>query len=164
MERADLIEKYAAGFSEVQRSLEGFPADKLREKPFAGKWSATEIIHHLADSEMNSAIRLRKLLAEEKPLIYGYDQDVFAEILRYNERSFAPSLAAFRFARETCMQIIPLIKEEDWKREGWHTESGIYTTETWLEVYAAHAHGHADQIARLRDFFLSGTAGNTNGI
>jgi hypothetical protein len=41
--------------------------------------------------------------------------------------------------------------EEDWRREGTHTESGRYTTEDWLRIYAGHAHGHADQIHRLRE-------------
>ena len=40
--------------------------------------------------------------------------------------------------------------EADWTRPGWHTESGPYTAETWLVIYAAHAHGHADQIRRLK--------------
>jgi hypothetical protein len=41
------------------------------------------------------------------------------------------------------------MSEEDWQREGWHTEHGRYTPEIWLEIYAAHAHNHADQIRRL---------------
>jgi hypothetical protein len=149
-ERTELIATYAAGYDEVTRALDGFPKDKLTAHPIAGKWSAAEIVQHLADSEMNSAIRLRKLLVEEKPLIQGYDQDAFATRLGYNERDFAPALDAFRAARATSMQIIERMNAADWLREGTHTESGRYTTEDWLRIYAAHAHGHADQIRRLR--------------
>ena len=41
--------------------------------------------------------------------------------------------------------------EAEWRREGSHTESGRYTVERWLEIYAAHAHGHAEQILVARD-------------
>src|ERR671938_1052786 len=74
-ERRELIATYEAGYDEVVKSLEGFPADRLTERPLPGKWSACEIVQHLADSEMSSAIRIRRLLAEDNPVILGYDQD-----------------------------------------------------------------------------------------
>jgi len=148
-ERKDLIAKYAAGYEEVINALDGFPADSLGAHPLPGKWSAREIVHHLGDSETFSAGRLRKLLAEDNPLIQGYDQDQFAIKLRYNERDMAPALEAFRLARETTMQLFDLMTEDDWKRAGTHTDSGRYTTEDWLVIYAKHAHNHAAQIRRL---------------
>lgn len=150
-ERRELIARYEAGYEEVVRSLEGFPAEQQTERPLPGKWSAREIVHHLADSEMTSAIRLRKLLAEESPLIQGYDQDAYAERLRYNERDTAPALEAFRLARATTAQLLAVMTDEDWSRAGHHTESGPYSAEDWLRIYAAHAHGHAAQIRRLRE-------------
>ncbi len=150
-ERKSLIEKYSAGYQEVIKALDGFPAESLTAHPIPGKWSAREIIHHLADSESTSAIRLRRLLVEDKPLIQGYDQDQFASKLRYNERDMAPSLEAFRAARATTAQLLSLMSEEEWRREGMHSESGRYTVEDWLVIYAAHAHNHAAQIQRLRD-------------
>ena len=150
-ERQALIEQYKAGYEEVARSLEGFPAESLSAHPLPGKWSAREIVQHLADSEMNSAIRLRKLLTEQSPQIQGYDQDDYARRLRYNERDMAPALDALRGARATTGQLLDSMNEDDWAREGTHTESGRYTAEDWLRIYAAHAHNHAAQIRRLRE-------------
>jgi hypothetical protein len=150
-ERHVLIKQYADGYDEVIRALDNFPAESLGAHPIPGKWSAREIVHHLGDSETTSAIRIRKLLVEDDPLIQGYDQDQFATRLRYNERDMAPALEAFRCARETTMQLLPLLDEDDWQRAGTHTESGRYTLEDWLRIYAAHAHNHAAQIRRLRD-------------
>ncbi len=150
-ERKSLIEKYSAGYQEVIKALDGFPAESLTAHPIPGKWSAREIVHHLADSESTSAIRLRLLLVEDKPLIQGYDQDQFASKLKYNERDMAPSLETFRAARATTAQLLSLMSEEEWRREGVHSESGRYTVEDWLVIYAAHAHNHAAQIQRLRD-------------
>jgi hypothetical protein len=150
-ERNELIAKYAAGYDEVMNALNGFPADSFGAHPIPGKWSAREIVHHLGDSESFSAGRLRKLLVEDNAVIQGYDQDEYATKLHYNERDMAPALEAFRSARETTTQLLGLMTEDDWKREGAHTESGRYTTENWLTIYAAHAHNHAAQIRRLRE-------------
>src|SRR5918993_2062885 len=150
-ERTHLISEYAAGYDEVMDALSGFPAESLGAQPIPGKWSAREIVHHLGDSESTSAWRLRRLLVEDNPLIQGYDQDEFATKLRYNERDMAPALEAFRYARESTMQVIELMTEDDWKRAGTHSESGAYSTEDWLTIYANHAHNHAAQIRRLRD-------------
>lgn len=149
-ERKELIAKYAAGYDEIAGALEGFTAETLTAHPLPGKWSAAEIVQHLADSEMTSAIRLRRLLVEDNPVIQGYDQELFATRLFYNDRDIAPALEALRAARATTLQIIERMTEADWQRAGTHSESGPYTTETWLRIYADHAHGHADQIHRLR--------------
>jgi DinB superfamily len=150
-ERSELIAAYEAGYDEVVRSLAGLSENQLTAHPLPGKWSAAEIVQHLADSEMTSAIRLRRLLAEDNPVIQGYDQDQYATRFWYNERDIAPALEALRAARATTTQLLERMTEEDWRREGTHTESGRYTAEDWLRSYAAHAHDHADQIRRLRE-------------
>ena len=150
-ERQQLIARYADGYQEVAKALEGFDDKGLSARRLPGKWTAREIVHHLADSESISAQRLRKLLTEDKPIIHGYDQERYAVALRYNERDMAPALEAFRAARATTSQILLAMSSADWEREGWHTESGRYSAEAWLRIYAAHAHNHAAQIRRLRD-------------
>lgn len=149
-ERNKLIAKYNGGYDEVSDALKDFPPELMTARPLPGKWSACEIIHHLADSESTSAHRLRKLLVEERPVIQGYDQDQFAIHLRYNERDVGPALDAFRAARSTTAQLLALMSDDEWQREGEHTESGRYTAENWLAIYADHAHNHAAQIRRLR--------------
>jgi hypothetical protein len=150
-ERQALIAQYKAGYDEIARNLEGFPEESLSAHPLPGKWSAREIVQHLADSEMNSAIRLRKLLTEESPQIQGYDQEDYARRLRYNERDIAPALDALRGARATTGQLLDSMTDDDWSREGTHSEAGRYTAEDWLRIYADHAHNHAAQIRRLRE-------------
>jgi hypothetical protein len=150
-ERKELIAQYAAGYDEVVTALAGFTPATLTAHPLPGKWSAAEIVQHLADSEMTSAIRLRRLLVEDAPLIQGYDQDLFATRLLYNNRDIAPALDAFRAARTTTVQLLEQMTEADWQRAGTHSESGPYSTEDWLRIYAAHAHDHAAQIRRLAE-------------
>jgi hypothetical protein len=150
-QREDGIARYAAGADEVAASLAGFPAERWTVRPFPGKWTAAEIVHHLADSESTAALRLRRLVAEDLPVIHGYDQERFAVRLRYNDRPIGPALDAFRAARSTSVPILQSLTDDEWLREGWHSEMGRYTPERWLAIYSVHAHDHAQQIARLRD-------------
>jgi len=147
--RKTLIDRYKDGYRVVAAALAGATDTELDSRPAPGKWTAREVVHHLADSEMTSAIRLRLLLATDRPTINGYDQEEFARRLHY-DRPIAASLDAFKAARQTTGEILDRMTPADWLREGTHTESGRYTVERWLEIYAAHAHGHAEQIANAR--------------
>lgn len=143
--RTELVRRYRDGFTVVQAALANATTTAL-DKSDAEGWTARQVVHHLADSEMTSALRLRKLLAEPNPVIYGYDEEGYSRSLWYEVRSIEPSLLAFRAARESTASILEHLSEEDWSRQGWHTESGPYSIQTWLEIYAAHAHDHAEQI------------------
>lgn len=147
-ERERLIALYRDGYRAIVDALHGADDDALAWRPGPGRWSAREIVHHLADSEMTAAIRLRLLLATDRPAIHAYDQDRFAERLYY-DRPHEASLEAFRYARECTAQLLDRLTEEEWLREGTHTELGPYGVTRWLEVYAPHAHSHARQIVEV---------------
>ncbi len=148
-ERRRLIDRYRAGYDEVARAVAGATDAELDKRPAPGKWTSREIVHHLADSEMTSAIRLRRLIAEDAPVIQGYDQEEYSRRLYY-DRPIQSSLDAFRAARASTADLLDRLTPEQWARGGTHTESGPYSVERWLEIYADHAHNHADQIRRAR--------------
>jgi hypothetical protein len=141
--------RYKSGYDQVVAALADIGDGELDVREAPGEWSPRQVVHHLADSEMTSAIRLRRLIAEQSPMIYGYDQEEFARTLYY-DRPIQGSLAAFRAARDTTGEILDRMSDEDWGRAGTHSESGAYSVETWLEIYAEHAYIHADQIRRAR--------------
>jgi hypothetical protein len=143
--RRELIEKYKQGYAVVAEAVTGASDEELDRRPAPGKWSGREIVHHLADSEMTAAIRVRLLLAQDRPAIAGYDQDAFARRLHY-DRPIAKSLEAFKAARDSTAELLDGLSPEEWRREGVHSEMGRYNVETWLEIYAQHAHKHAGQI------------------
>ncbi|RIK47006.1 MAG: hypothetical protein DCC58_01260 [Chloroflexi bacterium] len=148
-ERKHYIAMYRDGYNQVVQALAGASDADLDKREAPGEWSPREIVHHLADSEMTSAIRFRRVLVEDAPLIQGYDQEAFARLLFY-DRPIAASLEAFRFARESTAAMFEYMHDEQWKRGGTHTESGPYLLEDWLRIYGVHAHEHADQIRRAR--------------
>lgn len=147
--RSALIAQYRQGYDAIVEALRDITEAELAAREAPGEWSPREIVHHLADSEMTSAIRLRRLLVEENPEISGYNQEAFARRLFY-DRPIPPSLATLRAARDSTADILDRMTEAEWAREGTHSESGPYSVIDWLEIYAVHAHDHADQIRRAR--------------
>ncbi len=121
-ERSRLIRQYRDGYRVVLEALDGVTEEEL-DRSASGDWTPRQIAHHLADSEMMSAIRIRRLLVEAEPMLYGYDEKAFAERLT-SDRPVQPSLEAMRWARETCLQLLDRMTEDDWRIAGTHAESG----------------------------------------
>ena len=149
-QRLTLIAQYNDGYRVVAQALVGADDEQLDARPGPVRWTAREVVHHLADSEMTAAIRLRLLLAVDNPPIQGFDQEQFAKRLFY-DRPIAASLEAFKAARMATAEILKCMTDADWQRPGSHTEhNGNYTPERWLEIYGPHAHRHAEQITAAR--------------
>ena len=114
-------------------------------------WSARQVIHHMADSETQSYVRLRRLLAEpEGSAIQGYDESAWAECtsLGYENLDVEPSLAVIAAVRTSTSQILDHLADDQLDRFGIHTESGRYTLADWLEIYTRHPIEHGDQLLR----------------
>src|SRR3990170_904691 len=144
-ERQARLERFATGFAAVADALDGAADEDLDRRGPSGEWSAREIAHHLADSEAMAYIRLRRLIAEDEPLIAAYDEPEWARRLHY-ERPIETSLEVLQAVRGASQQLLMSLTPEEWERRGTHTESGAYSVDRWLEIYAEHAHEHADQI------------------
>ena len=148
--RKTLIDQYKDGYRVVAEAVAGASDAELDGRPAPGKWSAREVVHHLADSEMTAGVRLRVLLATDNPRIVGFDQDDFARKLHY-DRPMDASLELFKAVRRATAELLDRMSDADWTRQGSHTEHGAYGVERWLEIYAPHAHNHAEQILVARD-------------
>ena len=149
-ERNTLIAQYKNGYNEVRAAVQQLSEADLDRRPAAGGWTPREIVHHLADSETMSTIRLRRLLADEQPTIASYDEELYARKLHY-DRPIAASLEVLQAVRNSNSELLEWLSEEEWAREGTHTEQGRYTVEDWLRIYAAHAHDHAAQMLQAQD-------------
>jgi len=149
VDRHALLDTFRTGFDDVVDALAGITADELDRRPPGSDWTAREIAHHLADSEATAYVRLRRLIAEDRPAIDGYDEAEFARRLHY-DRPIEPSLAVLAAVRTASLQLLEALTPEEWERAGTHSDSGAYSVDDWLRIYANHSHDHADQIRRAR--------------
>ena len=133
----------------LEARLAGIPEERLRRPEAPGKWSVVAILQHLADSEMIYGIRGRMVLAEDRPVIQGFDQDQWARRFRYADSTPALALAQLRGLREANLALWRGLTPADLAREGLHSERGPESMEHMLRLMAAHDLVHRRQIERV---------------
>jgi len=131
----------------VAAEVEGLGAERASVAPAAGKWSAAEIICHLADCELVFGFRLRQTLAEDGPVIQPFDQDKWAA--PYKGVPAAEALKAFTALREWNMRLIGGALPAAGGRTMTHPERGTMTFLTVVETMAGHDINHLGQLKRL---------------
>lgn len=147
IDRQELMARYATAADAVATAVSNATDEDLDRRPPSGAWSARQIVHHVADSETMASIRLRRLVAESAPAIDGYDEPEWARCLHY-DRPVATSLAAVAAVRAASLELLQALTPEEWNRAGTHSDSGPYSVDDWLRIYADHSHEHAEQIIR----------------
>jgi hypothetical protein len=148
-ERDGLLVRYRDGAAAFRVAVADVTEAELDVRGIEGEWTVREIAHHLADSELTSAVRLRRLIAEDEPVIQGYDETAFVRRLHVTSRPIATSIDAAAAARASTLTILEALTEDEWSRWGTHTDQGPYAVEEWLRSYADHPWDHADQALRV---------------
>ena len=145
-QREVLIQTYADGPAKLQAAVAKAPEAMRKWRPEAGEFSVHEVGVHCADSETNSYGRIRFLVAEDDPTIFGYDPDAWARKFAYHDLPLDAALLTVEAVRANTVPILRRMSEEDWASAGTHTESGAYTADDWLRTYAAHLEQHTSQV------------------
>ena len=135
----------------LERSIAGLTAAQIAQREKPGKWSIRHVLRHLADSDLVWGWRLRLILAQDRPTLTGYDQDLWAERLGYDEADPEESLETFRVLRRGNLQLIERASPEDLQRVGVHVERGEESLDHHRQLYAGHDLMHLRQIERIRE-------------
>lgn len=135
------------------RHVEGLTAEQLAAPEAPGKWSIAAVLEHLADSELVWGYRLRKVVAEDRPVLTGYDQDLWAERLGYDQADARQSVALFAALRSGNLRLLERLQPEDLDRVAVHAERGEETVRHMMRLYAGHDLLHRKQLQRIRDGF-----------
>lgn len=134
----------------LRQAVSGLDDRQLAQPEAPGKWSIRQAVQHLADSELVWGWRLRLVLAQDRPVLTGYDQDAWAERLRYNEANVDDALNEFALLRRANLRLLSQASVDDLKRVGVHSERGEESVEHMIRLYAGHDLLHIRQIERIR--------------
>lgn len=145
-ERRERIESYGRAYNRLEAALADFPKRMWTYRPGPDEWTIHEIIIHLADSEANSYIRCRRLLAEPGSEVLGYDEMGWARALAYHAQSPKSALQLFQALRRSSYDLIRTLPEQVWSNWVSHSESGRMTFDDWLLIYERHVPGHIAQM------------------
>lgn len=137
----------AATSGEIGRLILEIGPGNENAAPAPGKWSAAEIVAHLADCELVFAFRLRQTLAEDSPVIQPFDQDKWAAT--YIGVPAKQALEVFTALRGWNLRLIGLALPEAGERPVTHPERGTMTFLTIVETMAGHDLNHLGQLKRL---------------
>lgn len=133
----------------LRSRIVGLEASRLLAPEAPGKWSVGGVIAHLADSEVVWGFRLRMILAEERPRLAGYDQDLWAEAFDYAHPKLEPSLDLFAGLRQSHLELLARLPASDWERVAVHAERGEESVRHMVRLYAGHDLVHQRQIERI---------------
>ncbi len=133
----------------VREAVSGVPAAVVATPERPGKWSMRHVVQHLADAELVGAFRYRMILAHDRPALQGYDQDRWAEELRYADSDLQGALEQFSALRAANLRLLERTSPDERRRVGIHAERGEESVEHLLRMYAGHDLVHLRQLARI---------------
>jgi DinB family protein len=145
----DPVKVQASTAAKLKRLIQRAPAAKLRKRPAPGKWSASEIVAHLADGEIVTGWRIRQILGAPGTSLQAYDQDAWAAAGHYEKRDARKSLEQFRVLREGNLALLKTLTPEQRKQHGMHAERGVETIEHIVQMIAGHDLNHLAQVERI---------------
>jgi uncharacterized damage-inducible protein DinB len=144
------IDRFVSASVPLRRAVADMSREQLLARPIAGKWSTLEVVCHLVDSDQAWCHRMKRVIAEEKPLLIGYDETRLTQALFYQERDLEEELAMLEAMRRQMGQILRSVPEPAWDRTGVHNERGLVTLAEMLELETEHVAHHVRQIAEKR--------------
>jgi len=150
-DHTDAVAKFRSGPEILEGALAGSSAEETAYVPAPGKWNIRQIVRHVADTEVVVGMRMRQIVAEDKPLLVPFDQDAWAAKLGYEHADAFDSLARFRSLREDTARILDALPGEAFAREGIHPERGTKPLLEWVRLFAGHVETHANQIRGIRE-------------
>jgi hypothetical protein len=140
------LQVQAATATKIERLIKEVSRATLAKRPAPGKWSAVEILAHLADTEIVGGYRMRFILGAPGAPIAAFDQDKWAEAENYAKRDPQMSLRVFRTLREANLSLLKSLKPEQWKQFGIHSERGEESIERIVQMFAGHDINHLRQM------------------
>jgi uncharacterized damage-inducible protein DinB len=150
MEHKGLIDEYLKGIDLLRGAVAGITREQALARPIAGKWSTLEVVAHLADFEPIFADRIKRILAFDRPLIIGADEQPFAKSLAYQDRDLHGEVELIALTRQQLAGILRGKSAEDFQRVGVHSHAGLQTVEQILTYVTRHILHHVPFIVEKK--------------
>lgn len=144
--RQPKIESYGRAHEQLTAAIQRYPRQMWQFRPAPEQWTIHEILVHITDSEANSYIRCRRLIAEPGSDVLGYEGDKWARDLAYHEQNVEDALELFKWLRYKSYSLIKNLPESIWANTINHSENGRMTFDDWLNVYERHIPEHIEQM------------------
>jgi uncharacterized damage-inducible protein DinB len=142
MNADNVINRYEYGGRLLALAIESLPDELARQRSLPGTWSIAELVAHLVDSDAVAIDRMKRVIAEENPILYAYDENAWTARLDSNNIPLEEAVALFAANRKWMARILRKCTEADWARVGQHTESGEKSLANLVAMYITHLDYH----------------------
>lgn len=149
-EREEALAKIESAPRSLRRALEGISESQLESTYREGGWTIRQVVHHLADSHVNSYTRFRFALTEDHPTIKAYDERKWAELADARTLPVEVSLNLLDALHMRWVALLRSLKPADYSRTIDHPENGTMTIDQLLAMYAWHGEHHVAHVALAR--------------
>lgn len=147
--RSELVQTIKNLPTDIAAAVAGLSDEHLDTPYREGGWTLRQTVHHVADSHMNAYVRFKLALTEQVPTIRPYFEDRWAD-LADSELPVDVSLKLIEGIHERWAYILDAMTDADYKQELEHPDSGRWTLDEFLSLYAWHSRHHTAHITRLR--------------
>ena len=145
------IETIAAMPARLREAVSGLDDRQLNTPYRPGGWTVRQVVHHVADSHINSYVRFRLALTEEQPTIKPYDEKKWAELEDARTLPVETSLQLIEMLHRRWVSLLESLSEDDFRRVFHHPENGVMRIDRTLAMYAWHSKHHVAHINGLRE-------------
>ena len=139
---SSLIDRFERGGEELRRAVAGLSRDDLLAFPVPGTWSIQQIVIHLMDSELIGIDRMKRVIAEDNPLLIGYDETRFSQSLFYADQSADVAVTLVDLSRREFAKVLRKLPPAAFDRAGIHNEVGRVTLGEFVKKYVHHMDHH----------------------
>ena len=134
----------------VRAATEALPDGGLDRPYREGGWTGRQVVHHLADSHMNSFVRFRLALTEDEPTVKPYDEAKWAELVDSRSAPVELSLSLLENLHDRWVMMLASMAPEQWSRVLVHPEIGRIDLDYMLQMYAWHSRHHVAHIGLIK--------------
>ena len=151
----EAIERYDAGAAVPGEAVAGLTPEQLNSFPVPGTWSIQHIILHLMDTDLIAAYRMKRIIAEDRPVLDLYDETKFAARLYYDKADADKVCEVFRLNRQLTAGMLRQLPDDAFDRVAQHGEMGEMSLGRFLRLYIKHLDHHMRFIREKRELVRS---------
>ncbi len=148
--RRQLISEMSETPGHLRAAVNSLSETQLNTAYRPGGWTVRQVVHHLADAQMNWYIRTKLALTEDEPTIKPYDEAQWAELEDAQLGPVEPSLCLLDGLYQRWVKIFEALTASQWARPFQHPERGLLTLEYTLPMQVWHGRHHTANIVELR--------------
>jgi uncharacterized damage-inducible protein DinB len=148
--RAEYIQTYSDLPRKLTDAVAGLTDEQLDTPYREGGWTLRQTVHHLADSHINGYIRVKFALTEDAPTIMPYDEAGWAE-LPDKSLPVDVSIKILEGVHARLAGLLRALGDGQFERTYHNPESGPWTVDAFIALYAWHSLHHTAHITSTRD-------------